>query len=242
MLKALMNLFSKTPANEAEEQRALIAYRLLRQEGIQSRMALGVEQRATIERYVKEARKILKADAPAPEGASEAGRPRRGHELLRRTAVEVMHSVERDNILTPQQMDSLRQLCYKRQGVQSFSDASMQAALELTPEQIVAVQSLVREIPAGGRRTEGESAETREARRTQRRDSLDNILATLTEPQRAKWAELTGDPGRRRGRGIARRREGGRPVRRGGGPNRGHSPARAVRPVEKYEADERGDG
>lgn len=240
MLKSFMNLFSKTPANEAEADRALMAFRLLRQEPIQSRLALGVEQRATIERYVRETRSTFKADAPEQAGQSVGERPRRGHALLRRTAVEVMHCVERDNVLTPQQMEMLRQLCYKRQGVQAFSDPGMLAALELSPEQTATVEALLRGLPSAGRRAEGESAEARDARKAQRRESVDTLLAALNDSQRAKWAELTGDSVRRRGRGIGRRREAGRPVRRGLG--RGPGAGRGARPVEKPEADELGEG
>jgi hypothetical protein len=240
MLKAIINLFSKTPANEAEADRALMAFRLLRQEPIQSRLALGAEQRATIERCVRETRAVFKTDATEPAGQSAEDRPRRGHALLRRTAVEVMYCIERDSVLTPQQLEMLRQLCYRRQGVQAFSDPGMLAALELTPEQTASIEGLLRDLPPGGRRTEGESAEARDARKSQRRESTDKLLATLNDAQRAKWAELTGDTIRRRGRGVGRRREGGRPVRRG--LNRGPAAARAGRPVEQKDADEYGEG
>jgi hypothetical protein len=99
---------------------------------------------------------------------------------------------------------------------------------------------LLRDLPSGGRRAEGESAEARDARKSLRRESVDKALAILNDAQRTKWAELTGDTIRRRGRGIGRRREGGRPVRRG--INRGAAPARPLRPVEKKEADEYGEG
>lgn len=237
MLNAFKKLFSQTPANEAEERRALMAFRLLRQERVQSRMILGVEQRAAIERYVHEARKTLKADVP---GAAAEDRTRRGPALLQQTAIAVMHAVERDNVLTPQQMELLNQLCYKRQGVQAFTDPSVVAALELTPEQATAIQSQIAGLPPAGRRAPGETAEEQEARRASRRDSLDRILGTLTEPQRAKWVELTGDSGRRRGRGIGRRREGGRPVRRGAA--RGAVAGRPARPVQKSDADDLSQG
>ncbi|HEV7279471.1 MAG TPA: hypothetical protein VGN57_04590 [Pirellulaceae bacterium] len=240
MLKAFMKLFSQTPANEAEERRALMAFRLLRQERVQTRMILGVEQRSAIERYVHEARKTLKADVPGTNDVASDDRTRRGPALLQKTAVQVMHAVERDNILTPQQMEMLRQLCYKRQGLQAFSDPSVIAALELTPEQSTAIQAQIAELPAAGRRAPGESAEEQEGRRSRRRDSLDKILGTLTEPQRAKWVELTGDSARRRSRGIGRRREGGRPVRRGA--NRGYVSSRPAQPVPKSDADELSEG
>ena len=240
MLKAFMKLFSQTPANEAEAHRALMAFRLLRQERVQSRMILGVEQRAAIERYVHESRKTLKADAPAADDAASEDRTRRGPALLQKTAIEVMHAVERDNVLTPQQMEMLKQLCYKRQGVQAFSDPTVIAALELTPEQTTAIQNQIRELPPSGRRAPGETAEEQEARRASRRESLDKILGTLTEAQQAKWTELTGDSVRRRSRGIGRRREGGRPVRRGAA--RGMVGGRPARSFPKNDADELSEG
>jgi hypothetical protein len=124
--------------------------------------------------------------------------------------------------------------------VQAFSDPGVIAALELTPEQTATIQNLISELPASGRRAAGESAEDQEARRTRRRDSLDKILGTLTEPQRAKWVELSGDTAKRRGRGVGRRREGGRPVRRGAA--RGYVPSRPARPVQKSDADEISEG
>lgn len=224
MLKSFLKLFSQGAASEAEQQQALMAFRLLKQDAIQSKLALGVEQRASIDRYVKEARKDTKdgGDATAPADPTK----RKGHAALCRTALAVMASVERDNVLTAQQLETLRQICWKRLGVQAFADPRVLEALEATPEQKAAIGEALRTLPSGERREASEVPEAQAARRAQRKDSLQKILGILNEAQQAKWAELSGDTRRRRprrpgagrkaggaGRGGARKRAGVRAAR-----------------------------
>jgi serine/threonine protein kinase len=94
-------------------------------------------------------------------------------------------------VLTPRQLDRLRQIARQTQGPIAFRDPDVAAALQLTAAQRERVRAVEQEMFEGGRRDRGRGGPRKEP---DRRAATQRILALLTPDQLARWKELTGEP------------------------------------------------
>src|SRR5262249_14337461 len=101
---------------------------------------------------------------------------------------------ELDRILSAEQAKRLGQLVVQQRGADAFRDPKVIAALQLTPDQEVRVGAILEDSrrPMTGQVARPATALAREgAEQAQGREQL---LAVLTQEQKAKWQELVGRP------------------------------------------------
>ena len=101
-------------------------------------------------------------------------------------------------VLRPEQAKRLRQIVWQRRGAHVFGDADVAEALGLTADQRERIRAIEEDTRtnfwgrpgrAGDRRTDGwkHSEEFW-------KDVSDRLLAVLSDDQKTKWTELTGEP------------------------------------------------
>ncbi len=118
----------------------------------------------------------------------------------RRKMLVIAEEHERDigGLLSAAQLLRLTEVQFQFFGFFTFKDPGVVSALGLTREQRRAIRELEREMfrphflpPSSGRAGEGVRGELP---RMTKRESVEKVLALLTDEQRQKWKEMTGPP------------------------------------------------
>jgi Spy/CpxP family protein refolding chaperone len=123
-------------------------------------------------------------------------------------------------ILNPEQSKRLQQISLQLRGAAAFADPKVADALNLTDEQKQKIQTIQQDARNSMRelRQSGNREEARQKGQEIRKDSLAKVMNILTDEQKAKWKDLTGEsfkgemqfqrPGRQRPGGNQNRRAG----------------------------------
>ena len=107
-------------------------------------------------------------------------------------------------ILTPAQKARIQEIQYQMMGARAFSNPDVVKALGITADQTKKIEALMPQRPQGGapggQAAPGGAAPgggqqmTPEERQKQREETLNKVLAVLTQAQKAKWTKMTGKP------------------------------------------------
>lgn len=101
-------------------------------------------------------------------------------------------------ILKPEQNKRFHQITLQQRGSQAFSTPEIQNDLKLTDEQKEKIKTILQEArPARGdfaKNAGGDREAAREKAMARRKETLDKVLATLTDDQKKAWNEKTGAP------------------------------------------------
>lgn len=99
-------------------------------------------------------------------------------------------------ILKPEQLQRLKQIALQRRDGLAFSDPEVATALKLTDEQKEKIKTIreesgksFRDLAQGGNREEA-----RKKMDEMRKAHDEKLMGLLTDEQKAKWKELTGEP------------------------------------------------
>jgi hypothetical protein len=100
-------------------------------------------------------------------------------------------------ILKPEQLKRVKQISLQQQGAQSLSNLEVASALKLTDEQSSKIKRIQEETRTArgqrgqrGQRDEEMLKKLAEARKA----TNEKLMNVLTDEQKAKWKELTGEP------------------------------------------------
>jgi Spy/CpxP family protein refolding chaperone len=119
-------------------------------------------------------------------------------------------------ILQPNQLKRLKQIHWQQQGARAFGDPEVADALKFTDQQkdkIKAVQEEAQKEMSALRQSGGDREEVRKKSEELRKATNDKLMGLLTDEQKTKWKELTGEPfkGEIRRPGAGARRASRRP-------------------------------
>ena len=95
-------------------------------------------------------------------------------------------------ILNPDQTKRLHQIMLQLRGAGAFTDSKVADALNLTDDQKQKIQTI--EEDARNSMREARQSGNREKAQEIRKDSLAKVMNVLTDEQKTKWKDMTGEP------------------------------------------------
>jgi Spy/CpxP family protein refolding chaperone len=183
---------------------------LLRNKSVQEELKLSEDQVKKITTTMEEINKKHQEERDELQNLEGEERAEKGRALFQKINDETTKGLA--GILTPDQEKRLKQIQLQVRGAQAFTEAEVQKTLNLTDEQ----KDKIKTIGEDARKQMGEifqpGGDPQEGRKKMtalRKETMDNIMATLNDQQKASWKEMTGAPfemkmegppgGRRRG-------------------------------------------
>ncbi len=120
-------------------------------------------------------------------------------EERRQRFLELARANEKEvaDILTPGQVQRLRQIALQLRGPGAFREPYIAAALKLTAGQRERIRTIEAEMifgPGDRRRSGGPADERQKDHEKRLKEARDRIQAVLTEEQARQWQEMTGEP------------------------------------------------
>jgi hypothetical protein len=162
---------------------------LLSQQSVQEELKLTPEQKKTVE------------DASAKQMAARRSLNELEGEERAQKAAELNKQSEKivDEVLKPEQAKRLKQIRLQQQGIQAFEDPAVVKELKLTADQEQKVKALHEEIDKlrqGVRQQGGGGGREEVMKKMQElnKQLTDRAVALLTDEQKTKWKEMTGEP------------------------------------------------
>ncbi len=175
-------------------------YALLQNEAVQDELQLTADQRTV----------IAELDQRWREAFRGSGRVSRADRERQRLALAQQQEAAVAGLLSPEQTLRFEQLAIQRQGPSAFAESEIISALELTTQQRNAIREILDDQlgpgfappppPHDDHRSDGppwfrDGVPPRgEQLHDERSQSLSKILNLLTESQRRRWKNLTGEP------------------------------------------------
>jgi len=162
---------------------------------VQKDLKLSDEQTGKVQDVLRDVREKHSADFQGLRDLSAEERPEKMRSLNKTVSDEVKSGLK----LSDEQAKRYDQIALQMQGLQAFSDPTVQAKLKLTDDQ----KSKIREIAGSGRgqfggltkdATKEERQEAFKKFAETRRENLTKVQALLTDDQKKAWKDLTGDP------------------------------------------------
>jgi len=102
------------------------------------------------------------------------------------------------SVLKPEQSRRLKQISIQQRGSQAFNEEDVQTTLKLTDDQKDKIKTLnedagkeMREI---FQNAQGNFREAGEKAGAVRKETMEKVLALLTDEQKKSWKEMTGEP------------------------------------------------
>ena len=169
---------------------------LLQNKGVQKELKLSDEQIQKITDLTQKIRDKHKDDFAALEKLDQQERREKGMELFRSIGEET--NKELASVLKPEQSKRLKQISIQQRGSQAFNEEDVQTTLKLTDDQKDKIKTLnedagkeMREI---FQNAQGNFREAGEKAGALRKETMEKVLALLTDEQRKSWKEMTGEP------------------------------------------------
>jgi len=169
---------------------------LLSNESVQKELKLSEEQIQKVKDTNEKIRDKHKDELAALRKLDAQERREKGQELFKTIGEETDKAMA--EILKPEQAKRLKQISLQTMGSQAFNDEEVQKGLNLTDDQKDKIKTLNEdlgsEIGSIFKNAQGNFQEAGKKAATLRKETLEKVLALLTDDQKKSWKEMTGEP------------------------------------------------
>ncbi len=169
---------------------------LLANQSVQKELKLSDEQIQKVKETNENVRKKHQDDFNALRDLDDQERREKGQQIFKAIGEETEKALE--GVLKPEQEKRLKQITLQQRGSQAFTEEEVQKELKLTDDQKDKVKTLNEDLGGDIRDTfqnsQGNFQEAGKKVATLRKETLDKVVALLTDDQKKTWKEMTGDP------------------------------------------------
>jgi Spy/CpxP family protein refolding chaperone len=169
---------------------------LLQNSGVQKELKLSEEQIQKIKGVIQEIQKKHQDDFAALANLEQQERREKMQEIFKSIGEETEKGMA--DVLKPEQSKRLKQIVLQTKGTQAFGEEDVQKSLNLTDDQKDKIKTLNEDLGKDIRETfqnsQGNFQETGKKVSTLRKETMDKVLALLTDDQKKSWKDMTGDP------------------------------------------------
>jgi len=170
---------------------------LLSNKGVQKELKVTDEQAEKLNAFARETTERQRGEFQKFADLSQEERREKMQELARTRAAELMKGV--GEILKPEQVKRFQEIQLQQAGTTAFAMPRVQEGLKLTEDQKSKIREIGEESMQAMRDAfQGGGQGDREAGRKKmaelRKQSTEKVLGVLTDDQKKKWKEMTGEP------------------------------------------------
>jgi len=183
-----------TPAQaQGFRGRGMGGYMLLSNKSVQQELKLDDQQ---VEKTTKVVEEIGAKMREKMQDIPQEERREKGAQIFREANAEIKTAVK--DVLKPGQVTRLEQISRQQASYMAFSDPEVEEKLKLTDDQKSKIRDIGQDAQERSRDliqgANGDFASIRDKMTTLRKESLDKVLAVLTDGQKKAWKEMTGEP------------------------------------------------